>query len=150
MTNLKQELFKLCVTYVSGRKTLLEQAIADAREASNNDTKSSAGDKYETGREMMQQDIDMNQTRLNELGTMNLILEKIDITNNSMVVIPGSIVQTTNGNYFIAISAGQLKSGNTSYYAISSVSPIGSKMMYQKVGYSFSLNGKEYTIKDIW
>lgn len=149
MGSIKQELYRLCVAYVADRKTLLEQAIADAREAANNDTKSSAGDKYETGREMMQQEIDMNQTRLNELGTMSLILERIDLANVSQVVIPGSIVHTNNGNYFIAISAGQLKFDNTSYYAISSASPIGSKMMGQKVGSTFSLNGESYTVKAI-
>ena len=105
---LKQQLYILCGEYITNREAEIKHAIAEAREAANNETKSSAGDKYETGRETMQQEIDLNITRLNELGKLKLALERIIPEQTSSTVIPGSIVRTSNGNYYIAIGAGKL------------------------------------------
>ena len=60
MNGIKQELYKQCKNYVSNCIDTAQKAIDDAVESANDDTKSSAGDKYETGREMMQQEIDRN------------------------------------------------------------------------------------------
>jgi transcription elongation GreA/GreB family factor len=109
-------------------------AISEAQEAANSDTKSSAGDKFETGRESMQQEIDLNLTRMSELNKQKQALELPIPAQKSRVVLPGSVVHTNNGNYYIAISAKQLKVENTSYYAISIASPIGEKLSGRKVG----------------
>ena len=58
---IKQKLYNLCHAYLDNNIQNAEAVIADAREAARNETKSSAGDKYETAREMMQQDIDLNK-----------------------------------------------------------------------------------------
>jgi transcription elongation GreA/GreB family factor len=64
-------------------------------------------------------------------------------------VQPGCIVATNNGTYYIAISAGQLKVADQTYFAISAASPIGAKMAGQKAGYEFMLNGKKYVIESV-
>ena len=53
--NLKEELYNQCLNYVQSRMDAAQQGIDEAQQASKDDTKSSAGDKYETGRAMMQQ-----------------------------------------------------------------------------------------------
>ncbi|NCX96324.1 MAG: 3-oxoacyl-ACP synthase, partial [Chitinophagia bacterium] len=58
--DIKERLYLLCHDYIANRATQLKQNIAEAQEAANDDTKSSAGDKFEVGREIMQQEIDMN------------------------------------------------------------------------------------------
>ena len=149
MAALKEQLYLLCSDYISKREAEIKKVIADAQEAAANDTKSSAGDKYETGREMMQQEINQNQGRLNELNKLKATLEHISPTQKGAVAIPGSIVYTNNGNFYIAISAGPLKADNTSFYAISAASPIGAKLMGQRVGYEFDLNGKKFVVEEV-
>jgi len=56
MSTIKEQLHNLCITYVQNRMQAAEDAFRAAEQASNDDTKSSAGDKYETGRAMMQQE----------------------------------------------------------------------------------------------
>jgi transcription elongation GreA/GreB family factor len=146
---LKEQLYLLCVDYVRTREAEIKKIIADAQEAAGNETKSSAGDKYETGREVMQQEIDLNQARLNELGKLHSILEHIPPAQIGAVVVPGSAVYTNNGNFYIAISAGKLMVANTTFYAISAASPIGSKLMGQEAGHSFELNGKQFVIEKV-
>ena len=66
MPSIKQHLYTLCCEYVAQRIAEATQAIADTQEAVNNETKSTAGDKYETSREMMQQEINRDAGRLYE------------------------------------------------------------------------------------
>ena len=58
MTTIKQTLYNFCVTYINQRMATAQQAIHTAQASANEETKSSAGDKYETGRAMMQLEIE--------------------------------------------------------------------------------------------
>lgn len=149
MEHLKQELYKLCREYIVKKAGMLQNAIAEIQDAMNNESKSSAGDKYETAREMLEQDIDIHVVQLNELNKQKEILDRIDPNIRSGVVVPGSLVKTKNANYYITISAGALKLNGATYYAISSVSPIGAKLMGQKQGSKIVFNEKEILVEDV-
>ncbi len=149
MATLKEQLYLLCGDYIRNREAEIKKTIAEAQEAAANETKSSAGDKYETGREVMQQEIDLNLVRLNELNKLKAALEHIVPAQTGAIAVPGSVVYTSNGNFYISISAGQLKADGASFYAISAASPIGSKLTGQKAGYSFELNGKQFVIEKV-
>lgn len=146
---LKQSLHTLCQSYLDKNIRNAEAAIADAREAAQNETKSSAGDKYETAREMMQQDIDLNNKRLLQLHQQQQILDRIATNTSSAIVIPGSIVHTTQGAYYISIGAGKLVTDGTTYYAISIDSPLGKQLKGKQVGDTFMVNDKQYQILDV-
>ncbi len=149
MKDSKQELYKLCREFISQKLLTLHTSIADIHEAMNNESKSSAGDKYETAREMLEQDLNIQIVQVNELNKQRDILDRIDPNIHSEVVVPGSLVKTKNTNYYIAISAGTLKLNGASYFAISSVSPIGTKLMGQKPGSKIMFNDKEIVIEEI-
>lgn len=149
MSNLKLQLYDMCKQYLATREAQIKQVIAEAREAAANETKSSAGDKYETTREMMQQEIDQSLVRLHELEKLKATLQHIDPSLHSATICPGSVVHTGNGNFYISISAGQLQVEDNTYYAISAASPIGAQLMGKTTGYSFFLNGKDFLIKDV-
>lgn len=149
MSALKEQLYQQCCDYVSKKEAEINKLIADARESSANETKSSAGDKYETTREVLQQEIDLNLSRLNELKKLKTVLDHISPTQTSLTISPGAVVYTSNGNFYISISAGKIEADGTGFYAISSSSPIASKMLGQKAGYSFDMNGKRFVIKAV-
>ena len=143
----KKQLYLLCKEHVQQRIKLIEELISDIQDAVNSETKSSAGDKFETARETMQQEIQMNQSRLYELRSMILTLEKINPNVYTEVVMPGSLVVTDSGTYYISISAGSLLLDGKKYLAISATSPIGSKMAGLKTNNSFELNGRPFSIQ---
>ena len=147
--DLKRELYALCISYVKTRIATAKQAIDDAQQSANEETKSSAGDKYETGREMMQQETDRNQAQLNEANKLLVALQNIDPDTTPGIAGAGSLVITDNGKFYIAISAGALALNGENYFAVSPASPIGLKLKEQKAGDQFSLNGKSYLVKDI-
>jgi transcription elongation GreA/GreB family factor len=150
MKMIKEELFNQCLYYVEECINTAQHAIDDARESANDDTKSSAGDKFETGREMMQQEIDRNRKQLEEAKRMKLVLQKIESYQSSEIVHTGSLVITNLGKFYLSISKGQIQVNGDNYFAISGVSPIGLKLMKQKVGFEFDFNGKSFKIEAIF
>lgn len=149
MKTIKTALYDLCLDYVNQRIETASNAIKSARESANDDTKSSAGDKYETGRAMMQQEIDNNQLQLNEAKKLKIVLDQINPEKEFNTVQIGSLVITNKGNFYISVSAGQLKVDGGIYFAISSISPIGTKLMRLQVGSELNFNGKDFKIIDI-
>ena len=126
-----------------------EHAFKNAEQASNDDTKSSAGDKYETGRAMMQQEKDRNTIQLNEANKLMVALNHISTKGSSVEAETGSVIITNNGKFYIAISAGSLQANGERYFAISPVSPIGIKLKGLKAGNAFDLNGKNYQVEEV-
>jgi len=149
MSALKKLLFDQCLEQVQIRMQAAQKAIDEAQRASNDDTKSSAGDKYETGRAMMQQETDRNLTQLNEANKLKVALNHINTSGISDTAETGSLVITDNGNFYIAVSAGVLNVDNQNYFAVSPASPIGLTLKGLKAGDNFILNGKQYHIKTV-
>ena len=99
------------------------------RASRDNETKSSAGDKYETGRAMMQAELDKSEMHFAKLLHLKKEMEQIDVTKKYDRVEKGSLVFTNRGNYFLSIPEGKIELDDKLYYAISILSPIGSKLL---------------------
>lgn len=146
MSSLKEKLYKQCLNYVKTRMEAAEEGIRETQEAQNDDTKSSAGDKYETGREMMQQETDRYMAQLDEANKLRVALNAISTSETFTTAEPGSVIFTNNGNFYLAIGAGMMQVDGLSFYAVSPASPIGLKLKGQKTGSEFSLNNKTYQV----
>lgn len=136
--------------FIMQRINTAEIALKQSQEASNDDTKSSAGDKFETTREMVSQDIARTKNLLFD-GQQNLqlLISLESVPSPGDTVRNGSLVYTSKGIFYISISAGQIKVEDQLVFAISSASPIGKLMIGKKVGESFSFNQSDYTVKKI-
>ena len=144
----KAELLELVKEKISEKIKKLEQLIAETR-ASNNDTKSSMGDKYETSREMLQQEINNLQLQLNEQLKSQQILKNIQLISHKTVGL-GSWVETDKGKFFIAISLGEISFNQEKTFIISAESPLAKAMNGKKEGEFFSLNNLNQAIKNIY
>ena len=149
MQDIKEKLYLLCLNFIEQRIHTAETALEQSREASNDDTKSSAGDKFETTREMMQQDISRNKRLLMDAQQNLQLLISIKDTPPNDNVRNGNLVYTSEGVFYISISAGQLKLDGESVFAISAASPIGNLLIGKQKDASFDFNGKHYLIKEI-
>lgn len=146
MTNnyfdIKGEVLDIALKRTRERITMIESALETARDSSNDDTKSSAGDKYETSREMIQQDINRYQKQLAEANKDLQQLVNIEsiIDDATDVARVGSLVQTNVALYLIATSIGAVKIGDSNIFVISPASPIGQLLIGKKIGNSFVFN----------
>jgi transcription elongation GreA/GreB family factor len=148
-TFLKSELFKACMQYVNQRADTVHQIIRSNQNALNSETKSSAGDKHETGRAMLQLEMEKASQQLAVVDEMKVVLSKIAGIKTSEIIKLGSLVITDHANYYLAISAGQIKISNNMFYAVSPISPIGKLLLGKTVGDKFNFN-QEIVIKEVY
>ncbi|WP_312420884.1 hypothetical protein [Epilithonimonas sp.] len=143
----KQKLLLLISQKLSEKIQTFEKLISETR-ASNNDTKSSMGDKYETGREMLQQEINNLQVQLNEVLKQQDFLKTI-IIKASDKAEKGAIVKTERGLFFISVSLGEIAFENQKIICISPESPLAKAMNGKLKGETFSLNNMNQKIVDL-
>ena len=145
----KSELIKLINQKLSEKIENFEKLIAETR-ASSNDTKSSMGDKYETGREMLQQEINNLQTQLNEVlkqqDFLKTSFDKLRMTKKFDKAEKGAIVKTERGLFFISVSLGEITFENQKIICISPESPLAKAMNGKQKGDVFSLNNMNQKI----
>ncbi len=133
-------------------RSILENTLEEARreyllakESRDSDTKSSAGDKFETGREMMQREMDKWSA---QIDNTKISLNKIDRLADlpaSAIISEGSLVETDQETYYLSIGYGKLDS----VYVISIESPLGVELKGKRVGERIEMRGRNITIKSI-
>lgn len=144
----KSEILQIIQDKLSAKIENLEQLIAETR-ASHNETKSSMGDKFETSREMVQQEINTLQIQLNEHVQARNSLKQIN-TNLHQTIGLGSLVETDKGLYYIAVSLGQIIFNETKIFVISTESPLGKLLLGKKKEDEITLNNVKQRILKIW
>lgn len=149
MTEIKQQLHRLCLDHIDARITHIESAMELANSSIGEETKSSAGDKYETAREMMTQEIEKNRFQLAEAIMQKQLLMQIKPDRGTSKIQPGSLVVTDQGNFYIAISAGHIEWEGKKYMAISPISPIGAAFLDKEKGSAITSNGRTYRIQEV-
>ena len=147
--NLKALIYDKLKEIVSLRIQTATNAMRSAEESRNNETKSSVGDKYETGRAMMHLEKQKNEVQLNKALTLKQELNQIDINKDQNRVGVGSLVFTNQGIYFISIGLGKLKISNEMFYCISIASPVGRLLHDRSIGESFEFQEKLFHIENI-
>lgn len=144
----KHEILQTIHHKLSEKIVQLERLISETR-ASNNETKSSMGDKYETTREMVQQEINNLQIQLNEnLKAINSL--KFINVNPHQIIGLGSLVKTDKGLFYIAVSLGEIIFNEEKIFVISMESPLAKAMLGKLEGAEFSLNNSSQKILKIW
>ncbi|PQJ68787.1 GreA/GreB family elongation factor [Polaribacter butkevichii] len=147
--DIKEALFKQCELFVNKRLQTVDDIISSNQKALQSETKSSAGDKHETGRAMLQLEMEKAGQQLAGINQMKEILAKIDVSKVSNVAHLGSVIETTSANYFLSISAGQIIVDGKVYFAISVSSPIGKLLLGKKTNDQLVFNNKKSIIKSI-
>jgi hypothetical protein len=135
---------------VQQRIDAAREAMDAAQSAANENTKSSAGDKYETGRAMMQLERDKAAAHLATAMQLNKDLENIDPKKVHTKISQGSLVHTSNGIFFVAAPLGKISHEETAYWAISEYSPVGKLLMGKAKGDSVTFNGREFAVLELW
>jgi transcription elongation GreA/GreB family factor len=146
MSHLKEQLWLQCKQIVEQRLATAQQAMDAAQESANQEEKSSAGDKYETGRAMAQLERDKAAMQVEENKKMLTVLNRISYNTSTDRVTLGSVVVTDHNKFYLSISAGKLEIGGEPYVTISTQSPIGQLLLNKCAGEFLSFNNQKQTI----
>lgn len=146
---IKKLLFEACNQFCNTKLATISKSLNDIQEALTTETKSSAGDKHETGRAMLQLEREQLGTQFSEILKLKESLNRIDISKVSKSIGFGSVVFTTEFHYFIAISAGELSVNNKKFYAISPSTPIGKLLLGKVAGDGVNFKEQQFKIVSI-
>ena len=142
---MKEEVCQSVLEILEQKIKTVKKSVSSIQEARNNETKSTAGDKYETGRAMMQAELEKQTLILRQYQNQRVDILKVKNTKSSEEVDFGSLVITNQGNYLIAIGIGKIDKT----FVISLASPLGSAFRGLKSGDKVVFQNKEYRIINV-
>ncbi len=149
MEKLKQVLYQKCIDFVNKREETIQKLIASNKQALLSETKSSVGDKHETGRAMLQLELENISQQLEGITTMRNTLARVNIYKKPEIGCLGSIIITNKGNYFLSVSAGQIRFNEELYFAVSISSPIGKLFIGKCLGDVVQFRGDDIVLENI-
>jgi len=147
--DIKYQLFQQCEMIINARIDTIQERLSSLAESKKNETKSSAGDKFETGRAMLQIEEDKCKSQLAEANLVKMTLKSIPTNLDHDMIRMGHLVGTTNGEYFLSIGAGKIKIDDRTYFAVSAKSPIAKLLLGRKEKDNFVFNNKSIQINKI-
>lgn len=140
---------------VACKQLLLEklehlQAIqSDLQEALLDTSKSSAGDKHETGRAMAHLEQEKTGMQLLELQKQLQSMEQLTLPSIEGPIQLGSLVHTDKGLIFLAIGLGTVVVDEEKIMVLSPASPLGKVLCGQRVGATVQVNAVSYSIRAV-
>ncbi len=155
MTYQQQIAFKMkikdnCAFLIRERMNSLRTAMNTAQDVVNEQTKSSAGDKYETSRAMGHLEKDMYARQLAETGKEMASLMSIDCSLVYHSISPGSFVRLDNTSYFILAGIGKIEFEGELMYVISPNAPVAHSLFGKKKDDIVSINNGMQLIKEVF
>jgi hypothetical protein len=147
--NLKQKIHQYYSRQVQDKIDIFRDMISSLTEDSKNDAKGSAGDKHETALSMMHLEQEKLNYKLKEVLDQKGILEKIDSSLLHTTISLGSLVQANGIYLYLSLALPKIVIDQVNIIALSPQSPLGEKLMGNKVGFEFEINGTKYHIDSI-
>ncbi len=145
----KEQLFHLCLQQLEQKLLQLKQAMADTQEALASEAKSTAGDKHETGRAMIQLEQEKLGKQLREIQKARNALIQVPYRKKHQKVESGALVKTEQGLYFLAIGLGPIEVEGQNVFVVAPSSPVAQAMLLKEAGEMFSFNGHQNIIETI-
>jgi len=147
---IKHQIFSRIMETLDEKVSMVKREIEYATESRNSDTKSSAGDKFETGREMAQMELNKSEALLARTIKLQKELSFINLEKKFEKIEFGSLVLTKQGNYFISFALGKIIIDGIDYYSISLASPIGQALRHKKAGDIMDFQGKKILVERVF
>ncbi|MEO1715282.1 MAG: 3-oxoacyl-ACP synthase [Bacteroidota bacterium] len=145
----KSAILAACRSLIQQRIDTIQTRIESLVESRDNETKSSVGDKYETGRAMMQLEIEKSQTQLGEALKLKAQLDQLPIDRAFTVVAPGCLVLTNKGPFFISVGLGKVQVDGQTCFCISAEAPIAKALRGKQAGEQIEFNGQTFSVKQL-
>jgi transcription elongation GreA/GreB family factor len=147
--SLKIKIFKACIKQLDDKISSLKVALNDLEKGAENDSKSSAGDKHETGRAMMQLEHEKISRQLNDSLSQKAAIEQMDQAMESAIIASGSLIKTNRGYLFICVALGKITIDGIEIMTLSMQSPLGQRLIGLKPGDMAEINGLHYTVEKV-
>ncbi len=146
---MKERLLAHCIQLAQSKVEALENELNGTRESATSESKSTAGDKHETGRAMMHLEQEKLHKQLAESQSIVVELERIDSAATHIQVGLGSLVKTDKTTFLLAAGLGRVDFEGHAYFVVSTKAPIAAQFLGKHAGDNVNMNGTEYAIVSV-
>lgn len=146
----KEEVHEACLQQMNAKIETLQRTLDDLYSGAESESKSSAGDKHETGRAMLQIEQARIGKQLSDLKIQRNTLRSIDFGLASEQVALGSLIETDRGWFYLSVALGKVEVKGVAVLSVSPGSPLGSQWLGMRKDESMSFNDTDYTIVNLY
>jgi transcription elongation GreA/GreB family factor len=150
MNELKAKAYQTAIEQLKQKEILLADERKNIIESILEEEKNSAGDKYETSRETMTQDLNSIEKQIKQ---SKLDLEELyrlnTIKDSPPSVQEGALVKLGSDWFLLAISIGQIKVDDTKIFLLSKNSPLGELLIGKKKKEQVNFRGKMQVVEEV-
>ncbi len=146
----RKELKQLVLNVLNNQIEAIQKQISSLSEDAQNDAKSSAGDKHETGLAMMHLEQEKLNAKLIELLDMQQIALKLSENKTIEKVVLGSIVKTNKAVFYLSVPMQPVNYKNTQVFCVSVHAPLIQHLLNRVIGHQVTFNNIPYKILEIY
>jgi hypothetical protein len=150
MKQFKEQILQKCKELVDEKLNKLFYALEELNESAEAESKSTAGDKHETGRAMIQIEQEKIGKQIQEWENQKLLLHKIDVCKDTDRISIGTLIETDRELFFLAINLGKIKLEEHDVMVISVQSTLGSLMTKHHKNDKITFLNSTYLIKALY
>lgn len=149
-TPYKASLKRWALDHLNQRIAVANEAMQQAQEAANSEEKSSAGDKYETGRAMGHLQKDMHARQLAELVRELAALHAVNVDDRCVEGRRGAVLRMDSMDLFIGIGLGKQTIGGRTVVFLSPLAPLALTLQNKKAGDEIVFQRETLIIREIF
>lgn len=142
----KKEVIAACISNLQLKVDHLQSQLHELRISAESESKSTSGDKHETGRAMIHLEQEQLTKQLGELNNQLSQMHAIKQQESKPNVHSGSLVVTNNGVFFFGVAIGKLEFNSKVVMAISLISPLGKLFAGKAAGDTIQFGDRTYEI----
>lgn len=142
----KSAIIQALVSQLNSEIGQLKSEMQEIQAAANEETKSSSGDKYETGRAMAHLELEKLMSSLNLKREVLANISRLN-TDLKTSVQPGALVFTSVGIFFLGVHGSTVSVDNRKVTSITSASPLAKALIGTLVGSAVMMNGRQIFIE---
>ncbi len=143
----RHQLKSYCIGVLQNRLNTAMELIARAQEGANNESKSSAGDKYETGRAMGQLEKQMYQQQAAAIQEELSVAGATDVSGPAPIGRAGSLVVLPGVYIFVCVGIGRVIIDGMTVFIVSPNAPIARALQHQSVGDTITLGAEKLRVQ---
>ncbi|MBS9522562.1 GreA/GreB family elongation factor [Litoribacter alkaliphilus] len=149
MQNKKQAILAALKSTLESKVSEVKSSLQALDDSGEGETKSSAGDKYETSREMINQERTKFSQVLQDLTSQLQVVNSISLESQKEKVELGALVELDGMTLIISVPFGKLDVEGEQVFAVSIKSPVAQSLLGKTTGDEVLVNKKKMTIKTL-
>lgn len=122
-------------------------ALAETDDSLSADSKSTAGDKHETGRAMAQLEREKIGGFIQQHEQLMSLALRLDSSLETPTIRLGNLIKTSNGWYYISVGLGKIMADDTPVFCLSPAAPLVADLLGKKAGDQLIWQGKTIAIE---